>query len=119
MRLVVRPSYAIDPNGQRTTMLCIAVTNFSSFAMTINEVGYTGRAGAKRGKRAMIFQPHVIDGKPWPRRLAPREAVSLYFGVEDVPRDPSFLARAYAGTECGVYAYGTSPAMDQLRSLAR
>ncbi len=93
VRLVVRPTYALDPNGQRPTMLSIAVTNLSSFPMTINEVGYTGRAGAKRGKRAMIVQPHVIDGKPWPRRLESREAVSLYFGVEDVARDPSLLAR--------------------------
>lgn len=119
VRLVVRPTYAIDPNGQRPTMLSIAVTNLSSFPMTINEVGYTGGRGAKRGKRAMIFQPHVIDGKPWPRRLELREAVSLYFGVEDVPRDLSLLAWAYAGTECGVYAYGTSPALRQLREFAR
>jgi hypothetical protein len=119
VRLVVRPTSAIDPNGQRPTMLSIAVTNLSSFPMTINEVGYTGSGGAMRGKRAMIFQPHVIDGKPWPRRLESREAVSLYFGVENVPRDPSLLAWAYAGTECGVYAYGGSPALDQLRDLAR
>jgi hypothetical protein len=39
--------------------------------------------------------------------------VSLYFGVEDVARDPSLLARAYAGPECGVYVNGTSPAQDQ------
>jgi hypothetical protein len=100
-------------------MLSIAVTNLSSFPMTINEVGYTGNAGARKGKRLMIFQPQVIDGMPWPRRLESREAVSVYFGLEQVPRDPAMLARAYAGTECGVYAYGTSPALDQLRSLAR
>jgi hypothetical protein len=119
VRLVVRPTYAVDPNGQRPTMLSIAVTNLSSFPMTINEVGYTGKARAKGGKRAVIAQPHVIDGKSWPRRLESREAVSLYFGLEGIPRDPSLLAWAYAGTECGVYAYGTSPALDQLRALAK
>lgn len=119
VRLVVRPTYAIDPNGQRPTMLSIAVTNLSSFPMTVSEVGYTGKAGATKGKRVMIFQPHVIDGKSWPRRLESREAVSVYFGLEQVPRDPALLAWAYAGTECGVYAYGSSPALDQLRGLAK
>ena len=84
VRLVVRPTYALDPNGSRPPMLSISVTNLSSFPMTINEVGFTGPKGAKRGKRAMITRPHVIDGKPWPRRLGSREAVSLYFGLEDV-----------------------------------
>src|SRR5260221_14691353 len=47
----------------------ISVTNLSNFPMTINEVGFTGPKGARRGKRAMIVQPRVIDGKSWPRRL--------------------------------------------------
>ncbi len=119
VRLVVRPTYALDPHGIRPTMLSISVTNLSNFPMTVDEVGFTGRDGARRGKRAMIAQPQVIDGKPWPRRLELREAVSLYFGVEDVQRDPKLLAKAYAGTECGVYAYGTSPALDQLRDIAK
>jgi len=117
--LVVRPTYALDPEGLRPPMLSISVTNLSSFPMTINEVGFTGPKGATKGKRAMIVQPHVIDGKSWPRRLESREAVSLYFGLEDVRRDPAYLAKAYAGTECGVYAYGTSPALDQLRGIAK
>jgi hypothetical protein len=119
VRLVVRPTYALNADGRRPPMISISVTNLSNFPMTIDEVGFTGPKGAKRGKRAMIAQPRVIDGKPWPRRLESREAVSLYFGVEDVHRDPSLLAMAYAGTECGVYAYGTSPALDQLRDIAK
>ena len=65
----------------------------------------------------MILHPKTFDGKGWPRRLESREAVSLYFGVEDVVRDPVMLAKAYAGTECGVYAYGTSEALKQLRDI--
>ena len=36
--------------------------NLSNFPMTINEVGFTGQEGARRGKRAMITQPSVLDG---------------------------------------------------------
>jgi hypothetical protein len=118
VRLVVRPTFATTLDGSGPTMLSIAVTNLSSFPLTINEVGYTGRQGAKRGSRAAILQPQIIDGKPWPRRLESREAVSVYFGVEQVHRHPGLLAKAYAKTDCGVYAYGTSPALDQLRDIA-
>src|SRR5258708_2751573 len=69
VRLVVRPTYALDPNGLRSPKLSISVTNHSSFPITINEVGYTGSKGARRGRRVAILQPQVIDGKPWPRRL--------------------------------------------------
>lgn len=117
VRLIVRPTYAFSTGGG-SPMLSISVTNLSNFPMTINEVGFTGSAGA-RGKRAMVVRPQVIDGKSWPRRLESREAISLYFGIEDVPRDPNLLAKAYAGTECGVYVYGTSPALDQLREIAK
>jgi hypothetical protein len=117
VRLIVRPAFALPPDGS-TPMLSISVTNLSNFPMTITEIGFTGRKGAKRGPRAMIIRPSVIDGKPWPRRLESREAISLYFGVEDVERNPLLLAKAYAGTECGEFAYGTSAALDQLRGLA-
>jgi hypothetical protein len=59
-RLDVRPTYAVDPNGQRPTMLSIAVTNLSSFPMTINEVGNTGKARAKGGKRA-VSPSHTLS----------------------------------------------------------
>jgi hypothetical protein len=65
----------------------------------------------------MITQPGVL--KSWPRRLESREAVSLYFGLEDVRRDPSLLAKAYAGTECGVCANGTGKALNQSRDIAK
>ena len=67
----------------------------------------------------MILYPKVTDGKPWPRRLDSRDAVTLYFDVHQVARDPRLLAKAYAKTECGVIAYGTSPALRQLRELAK
>lgn len=117
VRLVVRPTFAYPATGG-PPMLSISVTNLSSFPLTVNQVGFVGSRGAKRGKRAMIVNPQVVDGKGWPRRLASREAVSLYFGVEDVRRDPTVLAKAYVGTECGEYAYGASEALDQLRDLA-
>jgi hypothetical protein len=49
VRLVVRPSYAIDPNGQRPTILSIAVTNFSSFRMMTKQGGVAMRGQRENG----------------------------------------------------------------------
>src|SRR5438309_8913561 len=68
VRLLVRPTYAyVAADGP--PILSISVTNLSNFPMVVDEVGFTGPKGAKRGKRAMIAQPRVMDGKSWPRRL--------------------------------------------------
>jgi len=117
LRLVVRPMFA-HPNNGGPPMISIAVTNLSNFAVTVTEVGFVGKGGAKRGRRAMVVHPQIIDGKAWPRRLQPREAVSTYFDVTEVALDPTLLRKAYAGTECGEYVYGTSPSLDQLRDIA-
>jgi hypothetical protein len=66
VRLVVRPMFAHQSSGG-APMLSISVRNLSNFPLTIDEVGFTGKTGATKGKRAMVMQPHVIDGKPWPR----------------------------------------------------
>ncbi len=48
---------------------CIEIINLSAFPVTISEVGYT-LAGTNL--RAGMFNPVLLDGKPWPRRLEPR-----------------------------------------------
>lgn len=118
VRLIIRPMYAHSTNGG-PTMFSIEVTNLSSFALTITEVGVTRWLGAKRGPRNAIFTPILIDGKAWPRRLEPRTAVSAYFDPRELSISSAMFAKAYAKTECGVYTYGNSPALRQLRQIAR
>jgi len=118
VRLIVRPTYAFPAGGAGMPMVSISVTNLSTFPLTVSEVGFVGRRGARNGPRSMILHPEVIDGKSWPRRLEPRDALSLYFGIEQIATDPRLLAKAYAKTDCGIYAYGTSPVLSQLRDIA-
>ena len=91
---------------------CIEVINLSAFPVTISEVGYT-LTGTKL--RAGVGNPALFDGKPWPRRLEPRESVTAYV-VE--PRYAARIKKAFARTECGVTRYGTSPALKQLKAIA-
>jgi hypothetical protein len=119
VRLRVSPAHAIAmPSGAQ--MFSIEVVNLSSFPVTVADVGFSvdGRK-INRGHRLAILQPILIDGKPWPRRLEAREAVSAYFDPSDIVERGEKIGKAYARTSCGAVAYGTSGALNQLRREAR
>lgn len=119
VRLRVRPAHAIVPHLQ-DAMFVIEVTNLSAFPVTVREVGFTiGSKRADNGSRAAVPVPIVPDGKPWPRRLEAREAVSLLVPVASLYGDGSILGRAYAHTACGEFRYGSSPALKQLSDAVR
>lgn len=112
VRLRVRPAHAIAvPTGQN--LFSIEVVNLSNFAVTVDDVGFTLGGNTVKGTRAAIPQPILIDGGRWPRRLESREAVSVYFDHLDMIGRR--IGRAYASTACGETAYGTSPALEQVR----
>lgn len=118
VRLRVKPTFATSvPVGE--PMFSISVVNLSSFAVTICEVGVAlSSRGANFGKRAAIVQPLLIDGGAWPRRLEPRESVSVYFSPADLLNSGP-LHRAYAMTACGEVSHGDSPALASLRELLK
>jgi hypothetical protein len=114
LRLRVRPlnTVRMDAEGMG---FAIEVTNLSMFAVTVEEVGFSLGSPAAKGTRGVVPNPQIIDGGGWPRRLESRSSVTLYF---DRPPDPQFrrsIRRAYAKTACGEYAYGSTPALRQLR----
>jgi hypothetical protein len=111
LKLKVSPSHLLSPSSERI-IHGIAVTNLSTFAVTISEVGMTVRWRHPLKKRAAIIQPMVLDGGKWPRRLEPRESVTLGF---DPAGFTGTFGRVYAWTACGEFRYGTSPAFRQLR----
>ncbi|WP_125900957.1 hypothetical protein [Methylobacterium indicum] len=119
VRLRVRPADAISvPQGNR--MFSIEVVNLSTFPVTITEVGLTdGPKNIDKGARFVIGNPILIDGKPWPRRLEVRESVSAYFDPRQLAGQGISIGRAFARTSCGEVAYGTSPALEQLRTELR
>ncbi len=92
--------------------VCIEVTNLSSFPVTIAEVGYT----LPSRSLATVVKPILLDSKGWPRRLEPRDSVTVYGDVADVPRD---IVKAFARTACGVKRFGKSPALNDLKTLLR
>lgn len=112
VRLCVKPAYAIGvPNGEIS--FSIEVVNLSSFPVTLAEVGFAMRGG----KRLAVTQPFFVDGGPWPRRLESREAMSAYFDPAEIAVHRQPIGKAYTRTTCGEIAYGSSPALRQLRSL--
>ncbi len=115
VRLRVRPLLAIPkPNG--ANMFCIEVVNLSAFSVVIHDVGFTTNwRGVRKGRRLAVLSPILHDGKPWPRRLESRDAVSVYFPPGDVVKHSKRIRKAYARTACGEVAYGASPALKQLR----
>lgn len=116
VRLRVRPSWSIGLGGHD---FGIEVMNLSAFPVTIAEVGFLyGRPRSTTPKRAMVMTPTLVDGRPWPRRLESRDAVSVYFASRELPGGSPFW-RAYARTTCGVIATGSSPAFLQLRDVVR
>lgn len=88
--------------------VCIEVTNLSAFPVTIEEFGYT----MPNKTRLSFVRPVLIDSKPWPRRLEPRDSVTVYGDVADVPHS---IGKAFARTACGVTRFGDSPALAGLK----
>jgi hypothetical protein len=89
--------------------LCIEITNLSAFPVTISQAGF----GGSKSTRFTLFGPLTSTGQPYPTRLEPRQSVTLYMGV-GADLDPRYLTKAiaYAQTDCGHTAYGTSPAFN-------
>lgn len=115
VRLRVRPAHAIAfPQGHH--QFSIEVLNLSNFAVTVEEVGFTLRKREPFGDHLVITSPQIFDGKPWPRRLESREAVSVYFAVEPMLKRAGNLDKAYVRTACGEHIRGDSPALRQIRS---
>lgn len=114
IKLKVRPAYAIPIGGidERLTF-CIEVTNLSTFAVTVYDVGvfYYGT-----DRRRSIVDPVLIDGGSWPRRLEPRSSVTVYGQRPDSGPDIRIKC-AYAKTHCGFTKTGSSPALKQIASV--
>jgi hypothetical protein len=116
VRLRVRPLHAfIPPHGHRS--FGIQVINFSAFPVTIEEVGLLVRKHLlAKPDHLRITNPILLDEKPWPRRLEPRESVSAYFEPAGVRRPHHMhFGKAYARTSSDEIRTGDSPALRQLR----
>jgi hypothetical protein len=111
VKFKVVPAHAIPVGGMNTALdFCIEVTNLSTFAVTVDDVGVFYHGTDSRGS---IVQPVLIDGGAWPRRLEPRSSVSVYF-QRPISTPDHQIRCAYARTACGVTKTGTSGALKQV-----
>lgn len=110
VKLRVLPAHAIPYGGASPRIeFSIEVTNLSSFAVTIRDVGVFFHG---RKHRAAYGADGLIDGGTWPRRLEPRSSVTVY--GQSPGRLSGHVSCAYAITECGVTSTGTSGALKQI-----
>lgn len=115
LRATVRPMHAFAPGY--SVNFSIEIINRSDFAVTFTEVGLiVGRARGNRPRRMPILRPVVQDGGPWPRRLEPRQSLSLYFNTADLAGAGEPIGKAYALTACGGIVKGDSGALRQVRA---
>ena len=111
VKLKVMPSHAIHPPGPYEHLgLSIDVTNLSSFAVTIYEVGLFYKSS---DKRSIIPNPILTDGGKWPRRLEPRSSITLLSQIPNSSQDRRIRC-AFAKTQCGVVVKGNSGALKQM-----
>lgn len=112
IKLKVSPAHAITfGNANPSIAFSVEVTNLSAFAVTVYDVGFF-YSGTDR--RSSILQPILGDGGSWPRRLEPRSSVTIYSERPRSHIDRHRLVRAYAKTQCGHTAKGTSGALKQV-----
>lgn len=114
VKLKVMPKQAIPVGNMidQRIRLCIDVTNFSTYPLTITEVGVLYHGTDRRGA---VVNPIIIDGGVFPRKLEPRTSFTAYLHPEALERSNGHLVKcAYAKTDCGVLVNGNSPALKQM-----
>lgn len=114
VKLKVIPKRAIPVGNMidQRIRLCIDVTNFSTFPLTITEVGVLYHGTDRRGA---VINPIIIDGGRFPRRLEPRTSFTAYMNPDALECSSGHLVKcAYAKTDCGVLVKGNSPALKQM-----
>jgi hypothetical protein len=109
LRVVPKIALAATPGLDPRPRLCIEVTNLSTFAVTISEVGFLQRG---TDHRMALVQPILPDGGPFPRRLEARSGFTAYFAPGAEAREGfANVTKAYARTECGEWRHGKSKAL--------
>ena len=94
------------------------VINHSGFNITVSEIGFLNSKG---NDRASIPSPVIYDGGKWPRKLEPRESVTLYADLDSIlkMKNAAYINSAFAITTCKHMEKGTSESLVQLVKHAK
>jgi hypothetical protein len=96
--------------------LVFSVVNLSKFPVIVNTVGVRLR---ERGAVFAVLNPEIPDGGTFPRKLEPRESMTLALTESDEKRERLREAvRPFAGTVCGVECIGDRRDGAELRAWA-
>ena len=116
LRVVPKQTFGVGGLVQQKVSLCIEVTNFSTFPLTIREVGVLYHNTTVRGAS---INPIIYDGGEFPRKLESRTSMSAYLQAEILQkRDGHSVKCVYAITDCGVMIKGNSPALKHLIKMS-
>jgi hypothetical protein len=101
----------IQSNAQ--DLFAIEVVNLSRFTVVVNEVGFL-ISGKKQ--RMSISVPVLGDQGEWPRKLEPRDAVTIYGKLQEILLSPDIknVSCAFAKTACNHIEKGRTEALKQL-----
>jgi hypothetical protein len=116
LRVIPKLAYPFLGGDFGEIMGCIEVVNLSAFPISISEIGFTIDGDPRKRRRLAILEPLTSDRQPLARTLEPRHVVTGYF---DLSRMEAGIKKAYVRTDCGEVAYGSSPALKQIRRGGR
>ena len=103
-----------DSNGY----YAFEIINLSKFRVTVSGVGFLN---SKNNQRASIPSPIMYDEGAWPRKLEPRESVTLYADLDSILKMKSikYVDSAFASTSCNHIEKGVSNSLTQLVRYAK
>jgi hypothetical protein len=105
-----------DPEEQ-PTYVAIEIVNRGAVTVTVDTVGYIVKG---KGAPLQIDQPQPVDKGSWPRRLEPRESVTVTGSLPDLlsSKKCSKITSAFVSTQCGIVRKGSSESLRQLVEYA-
>ena len=115
LRVVPKIAQMITASNASGTMGCIEIVNLSAFPISISEIGFTIDGDPRKHRRLAILEPITSNRRPLARTLESRHGITGYFDLNHITPD---IQKAYVRTERGEVAYGSSPALEQIRDAA-
>lgn len=105
--------FNLSVQGPSHEQLAIEVVNMSKFSVTLTELGLKSK---RRKNRLALTNPTYMDDLGWPRKLEPRESITVHFALTPLLDAPSLstVTHAYARTTCDSLCMGRSKALEDL-----
>lgn len=114
IQITLSKDILVSSYGEETSTMGATITNLSSFAVTVSEIGFKIKDSPLR---VIIPIPLSQDNEPLPRRIEPRSKFKFHM-KPDVILDPAFetYTEFYASTDCGqTYSKGLGNIMEMLK----